>query len=611
LSDNTLKSNDLINQDERKLIINVTYKCNNHCIFCSIADRPILHGDFDAQIRHIDKAYDDGVRLLDIDGGEPTLYPRLFDLLDYAIEKGMERVTITTNGRYLSDPKMVKRLASYPIALLVSLHAGDAEVHERLTTQKGSFKQTVRGIMQALKYFPDLGVNTTIISENMYALEKCGRLIAKLGVKMWNIQHYTPFGEVDPQLAPDPYATGKELGKVISIFKDAMKINVINLPFCFVEGYEDYALKDINKAVRNMLFVSGELVNLSDFLAEKRFKNGKCEHCKYSEVCKGFWDYGNNPETGKPYLIRMLDVIPGYPCSAKCIFCAVEDNLLDKFLNTEEVKAEISRAMAYGPELIRFGGGEPTDRDDLAELISYANHMQIETISVQTHGFKLADKEYLKSLVDAGANKFNISIRGGDKATHEMLVDIPDSFEKVVSAIENVVEYGDGVQLELDGILTSQTIGTLKEQVKFYHSLGAEKFNYWFVTAEGRARDIRDSLVPDMMLASRKVKEAAEYAEQLGIEHFRCYYIPYCFFKGQEKIVWHPLEENALVITPGSRFTLDKGTLDLGVKVDKCTECAIAKQCFGISPSYVKYYGDKDIAPYDRVPQAFKEKEKE
>lgn len=603
MSEVNYTSEALIKHEERKLIINVTYKCNNHCIFCSIADRPILHGDFEVQKKHIDEAYKSGIRLLDIDGGEPTLYPRLFDLLDYAIAKGFDKITITSNGRYLSDSKMLERLAAYPIALLVSLHAGEESLHEKLTTQKGSFRQTVRGIMQAIKVFPDLGVNTTIIADNLHGLEKCGQLIAKLGVKTWNIQHYTPFGEVDPQLAPDPYETGKEIGRVIELFKNKMAINVINLPFCFMEGYEEYAIKDVGKAVRNMLFVSGELVNLSDFLGEKRFKNGKCDQCRFTDVCKGFWDYGDNPLTKKPYLIHMLDVIPGYPCSAKCIFCAVEDELLDRFLTTDEVKAEISRAMAYGPKIIRFGGGEPTDREDLPELIAYAKQMKLETISVQTHGFKLADKKYLNKLVKAGANKFNISIRGADKETHDTLVGVFDSFELVTCAIKNVADLGDEITLELDGILTSRTIDNLKEQLEFYHSLGADKFNYWFVSAEGRAREIRNQIVPDMAETADKVREAAGYALKLGIDHFRCYYIPYCMFKGIEEIVWHPLEENALVVTPGSRFTLDQGTLDLGVKVKKCSKCAIAHICFGISPGYVKYFNDNGLKPYDDLPK--------
>ncbi len=588
-----------------KLIINTTYKCNNHCIFCSIADREIRHGDFERQKQAIDQARERGVRMLDIDGGEPTLYPRLFDLLDYARQAGMETLTITSNGRLLSDPALVEKLAAYPLNLLISLHGANPQIHESLTTQPGSFRQTVRGLMNARKHFPAVGVNTTVTRDNLHELPAMAALLIKLGIKTWNIQYYTPFGEVDPALAPDPYEAGEKISQVIQQAGDRLKILVINLPFCLLPGYERYALQDYYKSVRHMLFVDGEEVNLADFLAEARFKNGKCAHCPYDPVCNGFWDFGPHPDTGRPSRIRLLDVLPGYPCSAKCIFCAVPDEMLEQQLDTEQVKAEISRAMAYGPRLIRFGGGEPTDREDLPELLRYAKSMEPERLSLQTHGFRLADSSYLNSLIDAGVDRFNISVRGADEQTHETLTGVPGSFEQLRTAIRNVAKATATIELELDAILTQQTVGSLGEQVRFFHSLGARRMNVWFVTAQGRARLRWKELVPNMTETARAVSEAARLAETLGFESFRCYYIPYCFFPETPALVWHPLEENALVVTPTSRFTLDRGSLDLGVKTAACERCAICDDCFGIAPSYLEHFGYSELRPFSAPPPGF------
>ncbi|RJO70189.1 MAG: radical SAM protein [Myxococcales bacterium] len=588
---------------EEKLIINVSYKCNNHCIFCSIADRKCEHGDFAAQTRAIDQARAAGVTLLDIDGGEPTLYPRLFDLLDHAVKAGMKRITITSNGRMLADPALVRKLAAYPIQLLVSLHAGEEAVHDGLTTQAGSFRQTVRGLMNALKAFPELGVNTTLVAANVAGLEKTAALVHRLGVKTWNLQYYTPFGEVKPELAPDPYEAGRAIAEVIDRYGDRLRIQVINLPFCFLPGHEAWALQDYNKSVRRMLFVSGEDVNLADYLGQKRFKNGKCDNCPFDPVCKGFWDFGRSPATGRASRIRLLDVIPGYPCSAQCVFCAVDDCLLAHALDTEAVIREIDRGMAYGPTAIRFGGGEPTERDDLPELVAFARRMGFPTISVQTHGFRLAEPAYLSELIEAGATKFNLSVRGADAATHEALTGAPGSFEKLVAAVRAVAALAPAVELELDAILTRQTVPDLAEQLRFWHKQGARRMNLWFVTAEGRAAARWADLVPNMTDAAREVALADDAARALGMEPLRCYYIPYCFFKGREAIVWHPLEENALVVTPGSRFTLDKGQLDLGVKADPCSRCAARDACFGIAPSYLQRFGDGELKPYAETPE--------
>ena len=115
-----------------KLILNLTYKCNNHCIFCSIAERPIAHADFGALCERLEAARAEGLSLLDLDGGEPTLYPELFPLLDRAMELGFTTLTLTSNGRRLADAAFMERLAKYPLNLLVSLHAAEEALHDQL-----------------------------------------------------------------------------------------------------------------------------------------------------------------------------------------------------------------------------------------------------------------------------------------------------------------------------------------------------------------------------------------------------------------------------------------------------------------------------------------------
>lgn len=589
---------DIFDEQQRKLIINVTYKCNNHCAFCSIADRAIAHGDFDTQIRHIDAACAAGIRLLDIDGGEPTLYPRLFELLDYAISAGMTRITLTSNGRRLADPDFLAHLAAYPVNLLVSLHAADPELADRLTTQPGAFRQTLRGLTQALRHFPDLGVNTTLVRDNVDALTPLGALLVRLGVKTWNLQYYTPFGQVSPAFAPDPHHCGQILAGLIDRFGGHLDLQVINLPFCFMPpGYESYCLQDSNKALRRMLFADGQEVNLGDFLAGGRFKNASCTRCRFDAVCRGFWDYGPDPLSGTPYRIRMLDLIPGYACSAACVFCAVEPELLDRNMSTQAVKTEMNRAMHRDPQIVRIGGGEPTERADLPELLDHARLLGIPGRSIQTHGFRLADAGYLEQLVRAGLTKVNISVRGADRKTHEALTGVAGSFERLREAVRLVASFPE-LTLELDAILTRQTLAGLTDAVREYAGWGARRLNLWFVAPEGRARERAAQLIPTYEEAAAAVVAAHAQAEALGYESFRSYYIPYCFLKGHEALVWHPLEENATVVTPGSRFTLDRGTLDLGVKLPECAACAIAGRCFGVAPGYVELLGRPPLAPY-------------
>jgi hypothetical protein len=78
--------------------------------------------------------------------------------------------------------------------------------------------------------------------------------------------------------------------KVIEAWKDKMKFQVINLPFCFMPGYEDYILGDLMKIQRHMVFVNNADVNLYEYLKERRSYAPECMSCPHKVFCGGFYD---------------------------------------------------------------------------------------------------------------------------------------------------------------------------------------------------------------------------------------------------------------------------------------------------------------------------------
>jgi hypothetical protein len=75
-----------------------------------------------------------------------------------------------------------------------------------------------------------------------------------------------------------------------------MKLEVINLPFCFMPGYESHMAGDLNKLSRHMIFVNNEAVNLADYLAERRVHHAQCGPCPHRCFCGGFYDLEDAPE---------------------------------------------------------------------------------------------------------------------------------------------------------------------------------------------------------------------------------------------------------------------------------------------------------------------------
>ena len=274
-----------------KVIVNITYRCNNHCRFCAVGNRIQEDLPLDEIKSRLLEHRAAGVELLDLDGGEPTLVPRLPELVRWARDQGFRRVNVTTNGRTLANPGTAGRLAAAGLTdLLISLHGPSAEIHDDLTMTPGSFKETTRGIVHAVQECGgrvDLGVNATIAQGNAEHLEETAALVHRLGVGRLNLQFLTPFGRAHRDIVPDPSAAAEAVRGLLDRWRDRLAIQVINLPFCYLPGYEESLASDVGKLSRQMIFVTKEEVNLFEYLADTRSRDEECERCLLLGGCDG------------------------------------------------------------------------------------------------------------------------------------------------------------------------------------------------------------------------------------------------------------------------------------------------------------------------------------
>jgi MoaA/NifB/PqqE/SkfB family radical SAM enzyme len=287
-----------------KLILNLTYRCNNHCQFCAVGNRARIDGDAARQRRLLERYRDRGVRLVDFDGGEPTLHRELLPLVRHAAALGYERIALTTNGRLASYDRFAARLATSGLTtVLVSLHGPDADTHGALVGVPEAFAQTVQGIRNLLAAAPpslEIGVNTTVVLGNVEQLGLLAALVSDLGVRWLNFQFLTPFGRATRDQAPDPVLAADRVRRVIETWHPRIRIGVVNLPLCFLPGHVDLVAPDLGKLERHMVFVNDEEVNLAEYLAAKRVRCTACEPCVYAACCAGFYELGKTPESPWP-----------------------------------------------------------------------------------------------------------------------------------------------------------------------------------------------------------------------------------------------------------------------------------------------------------------------
>ena len=100
-------------------------------------------------------------------------------------------------------------------------------------------------------------------------------------------------------------------------------------------------------------------------------------------------------------------------CNLRCVYCMPLEGLdwlkRDSILSFEEI-TDIVRTMApMGLRKVRFTGGEPLVRKDLAKLVRMVSQVSgIEDISLSTNAVLLAEQG--PELRDAGVSRVNISL---------------------------------------------------------------------------------------------------------------------------------------------------------------------------------------------------------
>ncbi len=128
-------------------------------------------------------------------------------------------------------------------------------------------------------------------------------------------------------------------------------------------------------------------------------------------------------------------------CNLKCKHCYADSNSRksEEELNTKEAKNLIEDLAKLHIPVLLLSGGEPLMREDIFELIYYANKYNIR-ITISTNG-TLIDKDIAKDLKKACVSYTGISL-DGIGTRHDDFRGIPGSFNKSLEGIRNCLEIG-------------------------------------------------------------------------------------------------------------------------------------------------------------------------
>ncbi len=99
------------------LLIEITQRCNLTCPTCYADSSPdkeqfLSLAEFEALLDGLlDKGKSDA-NIIQLSGGEPTIHPQFFEIVDAAITRGVKQVYVNTNGIRLANRDFAERIAS-------------------------------------------------------------------------------------------------------------------------------------------------------------------------------------------------------------------------------------------------------------------------------------------------------------------------------------------------------------------------------------------------------------------------------------------------------------------------------------------------------------------
>ena len=205
--------------------IEFTRACNYRCPYCYAAAPVELEKELTPEeIRSaVTQARELGARKIVILGGEPLVYPKLDEMIEFISGLGMA-VEIFTNGELVTQER-AEFFFRHDCRVVVKLNSFREDVHDRMTGRKGSLAIALRTLerLQAAGYGKKPGMlcaATVLSSENLEEAPDLWHFLRTRGIDPY-FECITPQGRMNenPGLLPDSGRVKEIFDKLAAIDK--------------------------------------------------------------------------------------------------------------------------------------------------------------------------------------------------------------------------------------------------------------------------------------------------------------------------------------------------------------------------------------------------------
>jgi radical SAM protein with 4Fe4S-binding SPASM domain len=270
-----------------------------------------------------------------------------------------------------------------------------------------------------------------------------------------------------------------------------------------------------------------------------------------------------------------MDVALTFKCQNNCVHCYAGGPHETAELSTQQWKEVIDHLSQIGVFILTFTGGEPTLREDLPELLLYAQSKGMVT-GLITNGRKLKNKAYVKILEEAGLDFVQITLESHLPKIHDLMTTTKGSWKETVAGIKNAAQ--SQVYVTTNTTLSKYNAPDFLKTVDYIKELNVAAFGCNSLIYSGKANAISQEFALSVEVLNELLPKIRDKAHQLGL-----------------KFLWY---------TPTQYCRFDPVRLGLGVK--SCT-AAMINMCVGpngdVYPcqSYFESLGNILVDPWEKI----------
>jgi radical SAM protein with 4Fe4S-binding SPASM domain len=182
---------------ERRPIVvwNITRACNLKCVHCYNDSGASKAGDelsTDEAKAVLDDLVQFGVPSVLFSGGEPLMRPDLFELIGYAVERGV-RTVISTNGTLITAAK-ARQIRQQGVSYVGISLDGIGDVNDKFRGVAGAFDKAVQGIKNCQDAGVRIGLRLTLTKKNVQDLDSLFAFFETENIERACFYHFVPSG---------------------------------------------------------------------------------------------------------------------------------------------------------------------------------------------------------------------------------------------------------------------------------------------------------------------------------------------------------------------------------------------------------------------------------